>query len=80
MTLTDPFVLRRDGEFPGPWQVPAGGERGRVGDFRRGTAPCPHSGPGLHLRIREDEAAYVIEGMFAEQADYAGLQGPLDPM
>lgn len=64
MTLTEPFVVKRDGSLPGPWQVLAGGER-TGGDVMFGEARLPPrtSGPGLHVHTREDEAVFVIAGV-----------------
>ena len=64
MTLTEPFVVRRDDGIPGPWQVLAGGAL-TAGSLIFGEARLPprSSGPGLHVHTREDEAAYVISGV-----------------
>lgn len=64
MTLTQPFVARRDDEVPGPWQVLAGSDRtaGTV-VFGEARLPARTSGPGLHVHTREDEAVYVVSGV-----------------
>lgn len=64
MTLTDPFVTRRDLGDVGPWQVLAGGDRtaGAV-MFGEARIPAHSSGPGLHVHSREDEAVFVISGV-----------------
>lgn len=64
MTLTDPFVVRRDAAAAGPWQVLAGGDRtGGTVLFGEARLPARTSGPGLHVHTREDEAAFVISGV-----------------
>jgi mannose-6-phosphate isomerase-like protein (cupin superfamily) len=64
MTLTESFVVQRDADVPGPWQVLAGGPRtsGSV-MFGEARLPARTPGPGLHVHSREDEAAYVISGV-----------------
>lgn len=64
MTLTESFVVRRDPDVPGPWQVLAGGDR-TAGSVLFGEARLPPrtSGPGLHVHSREDEAVYVVSGV-----------------
>jgi mannose-6-phosphate isomerase-like protein (cupin superfamily) len=64
MTLTEPFVVQRDRRNAGPWQVLAGGDRtaGSV-IFGEARLPAHSSGPGLHVHTREDEAAFVINGV-----------------
>ena len=64
MTLTESFVVHRESDLPGPWQVLAGGDRtaGSV-IFGEARLPARSSGPGLHVHSREDEAAYVISGV-----------------
>lgn len=64
MTLTEPFVVRRDDDIPGPWQVLAGSDR-TAGTVLFGEArlPARTSGPGLHVHTREDEAVYVVSGV-----------------
>lgn len=64
MTLTETFIVRRDADDPGPWQVLAGGDRtGGSVTFGEARLPPRSSGPGLHVHTREDEAAYVISGV-----------------
>lgn len=63
VTLTAPFVARRDPDLPAPWQVLAGGDRtGGSVMFGEARIPPKSSGPGLHAHSREDEAVYVIAG------------------
>lgn len=64
MTLTEPFVVRRSREAPGPWQVLAGGDL-TAGSVMFGEARVPGrtAGPGLHVHSREDEAAYIVAGV-----------------
>ncbi len=64
MTLTEPVVVQRDQNVPGPWQVLAGGDR-TAGSVMFGEARVPGhtSGPGLHVHTREDEAVFVISGV-----------------
>ena len=66
MTLTRPFVVRAVPDVQGPWQVLAGGEMtaGRV-IFGEASIPPHTAGPSLHVHTREDEAAYVVEGVLA---------------
>lgn len=47
-----------------PWQVLAGGDRtgGQV-IFGEALLPPMTAGPSLHVHTREDEAAYVLEGV-----------------
>jgi len=63
MTLTEPFVVRRDAAVAGPWQVLAASDR-TAGTVMFGEArlPARTSGPGLHVHTREDEAVFVIGG------------------
>ncbi len=64
MTLSDPFVVKRDEAAPGPWQVLAGGDM--TADsvvFGEAMLPPRTSGPALHVHTREDEAAYVLDGV-----------------
>ena len=61
--MTKHFVVSpRPGE--GPWQVLAGGEMtdGQV-IFGEARLPPRSGGPSLHVHTREDEAAYVIDGV-----------------
>lgn len=64
VTLTQPFVVRRDESIPGPWQVLAGSDR-TAGTVMFGEAQLPArtSGPGLHVHTREDEAVFIIGGL-----------------
>ena len=63
MTLTDPFVARRDPNDPSPWQVLASGERtGGIVSFGEAHLAAHTGGPGLHVHSREDETVYVITG------------------
>ncbi len=62
MTLTVPFVARRD-DAAGPWQVLAGGDRtGGAVMFGEARIPANSPGPGLHVHSREDESIFVISG------------------
>ena len=64
MTLTESFTVQSDPDFPGPWQVLAGGDR-TAGTVLFGEARLPgrSAGPGLHVHTREDEAVFVISGV-----------------
>ncbi len=55
-------------EWDGPWQVLAGGDRtgGQV-VFGEALVPPMTGGPSLHVHTREDEAAYVIQGVLTVQ-------------
>jgi mannose-6-phosphate isomerase-like protein (cupin superfamily) len=68
MTFTESFVMQRDPEVAGPWQVLAGGDR-TAGAVMFGEAKLPPrtSGPGLHVHSREDEAAFIITGTLTFQ-------------
>lgn len=61
-----PFVIEPTTSRDGPWQVLAGGDRtdGAV-IFGEARLPPRTSGPSLHVHTREDEAAYVIEGVLS---------------
>ena len=62
MTVTDPFRAVRTGDAP--WEVLAGGSMtGGAVTFGDARLPGHTSGPALHVHSREDEAAYVIEGV-----------------
>lgn len=64
MTVTDPFTTRRDPELPGVFQVLAAGERtAGVVMFGEARFPPHTPGPSLHVHAREDEAAFVIDGL-----------------
>ncbi len=56
------------GATDGPWRVLAGGDRtdGQV-IFGEALLPPMTGGPSLHVHTREDEAAYVIEGVLTVQ-------------
>ncbi len=61
--MTRPFdVTARDST--NPWQILADGEMtgGQV-SFGEARLPARTSGPGLHVHTREDEAAFVIQGV-----------------
>lgn len=64
MTLSRPFVVKAAESAPSPWQVLAGGAltAGAV-VFGEATLPPMTAGPSLHVHTREDEAAYVLEGV-----------------
>lgn len=64
MTFTQAFVVQRDFEVPGPWQVLAGADR-TAGSVMFGEArlPARTPGPGLHVHAREDEAVFVVSGV-----------------
>jgi mannose-6-phosphate isomerase-like protein (cupin superfamily) len=75
MTVTDPFRTSRTGDAP--WEVLAGGSMtGGAVTFGDARLPGRTSGPALHVHSREDEAAYVIEGIMTfrvgEEAFEAG--------
>lgn len=61
--MSDVFVVRRQ-PSDSPWQVLAGGDR-TAGQAVFGEAELgPRTpGPSLHVHTREDEAAYVLEGV-----------------
>lgn len=62
MTVTDPFRTSRTGDAL--WEVLAGGDKtGGAVTFGDARLPERTSGPALHVHSREDEAAYVIEGV-----------------
>lgn len=66
MTLTRPFVVRAAASTSAlsPWQVLAGGAlTGGAVIFGEALMPPRTSGPSLHVHTREDEAAYVVEGV-----------------
>lgn len=61
--MTEHFAVRAD-EGAGPWRVLAGGDRtGGQAVFGEALLPARTGGPSLHVHTREDEAAYVIEGV-----------------
>lgn len=63
MSPTDPFSVRADPDA-GPWQVLAAGDKtGGTVVFGEARLPPRTSGPHLHVHSREDEAAYVIQGV-----------------
>lgn len=64
MTRTESFIVQRDPNVPGPWQVLAGSEQ-TAGAVMFGEAHLPPhtAGPGLHVHTREDEATFVISGV-----------------
>lgn len=61
--MSEAFVV---GPEPGsgPWRVLAGGSR-TAGQLVFGEAVLPPrtAGPSLHVHTREDEAAYIVEGV-----------------
>jgi mannose-6-phosphate isomerase-like protein (cupin superfamily) len=61
--MTQSFVVGPE-PADGPWRVLAGGDRtgGNV-VFGEALLPPHTGGPSLHVHTREDEAAYVIEGV-----------------
>lgn len=61
--VTDFFAVRAEAGG-GPWRVLAGGDRtgGQV-IFGEARLPARTAGPSLHVHTREDEAAYVLEGV-----------------
>ncbi len=62
MTPTVPFIARRDSQEP--WQLLADGAMtGGAVTFGDARIPPQSSGPSLHVHEREDEAAYVIQGL-----------------
>lgn len=62
MSMTEPFRVSRDREDP--WVVLADGSRtGGSVSFGEARLPPRTSGPLLHVHQKEDEAAYVIEGV-----------------
>lgn len=64
MSLTDPFMARRDPDLPGVVQVLAGGDRTSGAAMFAESVFAPRTaGPGLHLHEREDEAVYVAQGV-----------------
>ena len=65
--MTTHFVVSAQAS-QGPWQVLAGGERtgGQV-IFGEALLPPMTAGPSLHVHTREDEAAYVLEGVLSVQ-------------
>ena len=68
MSLTQAFVVQRDADAIGPWQVLAGGDRtGGAVMFGEARLPAHTSGPGLHVHAHEDEAAFVISGTLTLQ-------------
>ena len=64
MTLSRPFVVSANDAASAPWQVLAGGDA-TAGAVTFGEAHLPPmtAGPSLHVHTREDEAAYVLEGV-----------------
>jgi len=65
--MTEPFVVDREAA-EGPWRVLAAGDRtdGQV-IFGEALLPPMTPGPSLHVHTREDEAAYVIDGVLTVQ-------------
>lgn len=61
---TAPFRTRAPQDWSVPWQVLADGEA-TGGQLVLGEArlPAHTSGPNLHVHTREDESAYIIEGV-----------------
>ena len=56
MTLTDSFIVRRDGNDHGSWQVLTGSDRtGGSLIFGEARLPPRSSGPGLHVHTREGQ-------------------------
>lgn len=61
--MSDSFVVGPEAGA-GPWRILAGGDRTRGQTIFGEAALGPRSpGPFLHVHTREDEAAYVIEGV-----------------
>ncbi|MBW3561248.1 MAG: cupin domain-containing protein [Actinobacteria bacterium] len=66
MSTTEPFRVSREGDEP--WVVLADGSKtGGAVSFGEARLPRRTSGPSLHVHQREDEAAYVIEGIMTFQ-------------
>jgi len=75
--MTEHFVVGRQAA-DGPWRVLAGGDR-TGGQVILGEALLPPMtpGPSLHVHTREDEAAYVIDGVLTVQVGERRLEaGP----
>lgn len=61
-----PAVVRAVPDVQGPWQVLAGGEMTASKVIFGEALIPPHTpSPSLHLHTREDEAAYVVEGVLS---------------
>lgn len=75
---TSPFVADANDERSGPWKILAGGHL-TAGAVMFGDARMPPrtSGPSLHVHTREDEAAYVIDGLMTFRVgDHTFEAGP----
>ena len=75
--MTEHFVVGSE-PADGPWRVLAGGDRtnGQV-IFGEALLPPMTRGPSLHVHTREDEAAYVIDGVLTVQIGERRLEaGP----
>ena len=69
MTLSEPFLVKADDAVTAPWQVLAGGAMtAGAAVFGEARIPPRTSGPSLHVHTREDEAAYVVEGVLTVTA------------
>ena len=77
--MTEHFVVGR-APAAGPWRVLAGGDRtgGQV-IFGEALLGPRSPGPSLHVHTREDEAAYVVEGVLTVRVgDLVSEAGPGD--